>query len=246
MHAALSARQTAAKNPAMTPASQASRAPRVAFVTIGQSPRVDMLPELLGAVHGAIEATEVGVLDGFGRDEVAKMAPPPGEASLCTRMRDGEEVVIGKRETGQRLQALFDRLDNQGYDAITLLCTGYFEHIGSKTLLIEAQRVVDAMVDAFSLGCRHLGVMVPLARQVQEFHVQGNAERKVTATHFSPYTADGDKRLAPAAHELAGCDLLVMHCMGYTEAQRRRVAEATGKPVLLARRIVATAVQQIV
>ena len=95
------------------------------------------------------------------------MAPPPGEASLCTRLRDGSEVVIGKRQTAARLQALFDRLDAEGFDAITLLCTGYFEHVGSKTLLIEAQRVVDAMVDAFSLGCRNLGVMLPLARQVR-------------------------------------------------------------------------------
>lgn len=220
-----------------------SRAPRVAFVTIGQSPRVDMLPEILGAVRGEIEAVEFGVLDELGAAEVAALAPPAGEASLATRMRDGSEAVIGKRPTGERLQALFDRLDGQGFDAITLLCTGYFEHIGSRTLLIEAQRVVDAMVDAFSLGCRNLGVMLPLARQVQEFHLQDSAERRVRATHCSPYGGD---RLEAAADELADCDLLVMHCMGYTEAMRARVAARVQRPVLLARRIVAAAVQQIV
>jgi protein AroM len=223
--------------------------PRIAFVTIGQSPRVDMVPEILAAVHGEVEAIEFGALDGMSHAEVAKMQPPPSEASLCTRLRDGEEVVIGKRETGQRLQALFDRLDAQGFDAITLLCTGYFDHIGSRTLLIEAQRVVDATVDAFSLGCRNLGVMVPLARQVQEFHVQDNAERKVVATHYSPYSAPysaGADRLDAAAREVAGCDLVVMHCMGYTEAMRSRVAEVVDTPVLLARRIVAGALQQIV
>ena len=220
-----------------------SRAPRVAFVTIGQSPRVDMLPEILGAVHGEIEAVEFGVLDELGAAEVAALAPPAGEASLATRLRDGSEAVIGKRPTGERLQALFDRLDRQGFDAIALLCTGYFEHIGSRTLLIEAQRVVDAMVDAFSLGCRNLGVMLPLARQVQEFHLQDSAERRVRAAHCSPYGGD---RLEAAADELADCDLLVMHCMGYTEAMRARVAERVQRPVLLARRIVAAAVQQIV
>ena len=40
-------------------------------------------------------------------------------------------------------------------------------------------------------------------------------------------------------------DLIVMHCMGYTEAMRRRVAAITGKPVLLARRVVADAVAQL-
>jgi len=36
-----------------------------------------------------------------------------------------------------------------------------------------------------------------------------------------------------------------MHCMGYTEAQRGRVAAASGRPVLLARRLVASAVAQL-
>ncbi|MFT3818647.1 MAG: AroM family protein [Rubrivivax sp.] len=219
-----------------------SRVPRIAFVTIGQSPRVDMVPEILAGVHGRIDAIEFGALDDLDAAQIAAMAPPPGEASLCTRLRDGSEAVIGKRQTAVRLQALFDRLDTEGFDAIVLLCTGYFEHVGSKTLLIEAQRVVDAMVDAFSLGCRKLGVMLPLARQVQEFHLQGDERRSVTAAHYSPYSGD---RLDAAAQELAGCDLVVMHCMGYTEAMRARVAARTAGPVLLARRIVAGAVQQV-
>jgi protein AroM len=220
-----------------------TRVPRIAFVTIGQSPRVDLLPEVLERVTGPLEAVEFGALDDLDSVAVARLAPPPGEASLCTRLRDGQEVVIGKRQTGERLQALFDRLDGEGFDAITLLCTGYFEHIGSKTLLIEAQRVVDATVDAFSLGCRNLGIMLPLERQVAEFHVQGSAQRQVTATHYSPYSGS---RLEVAARELAGCDLVVMHCMGYTEQMRSRVAAMVDKPVLLARRIVAGAIQQIV
>lgn len=217
--------------------------PRIAFVTIGQSPRVDVLPEILARVHDPIDAVEFGALDGLGMADVVALAPPPGEASLCTRMRDGQEVVIGKRQTGDRLQALFDRLDREGFDAITLLCTGYFEHIGSKTLLIEAQRVVDATVNALSLGCRNLGIMLPLERQVAEFHVQGDGQRKLTATYYSPYSGD---RLATAAQEVAGCDLVVMHCMGYTEDMRGRVAATLDKPVLLARRIVAGAIQQII
>jgi protein AroM len=220
-----------------------SRAPRIAFVTIGQSPRIDLTPEILARVGSKIDAIEFGALDDLSNAEVAAMAPKPGETSLCTRMRDGSEVVIGKTQTRDRLQQLFDKLDTEGFDAITLLCTGHFDHLGSKTLLIESQRVVDATVDAFSLGCRNLGVMVPLERQVQEFHVHSDAERKITATHYSPYSGD---RLEAAAREVADCDLVVMHCMGYSEAMRTKTAAVTNKPVLLARRIVAGAVQQIV
>src|SRR3546814_2668803 len=122
-------------------------------------------------------------------------------------MRDGSEVVIGKQQTRDKLQALFDRLDGDGFDAITLLCTGYFELLGSRTLLIESQRVVDATVEALSLGCRNPGVILPLERQVREFHVQSDSDRRVTATHYSPYSGERLDAAAPAA---AACDSVVI------------------------------------
>ena len=48
-----------------------------------------------------------------------------------------------------------------------------------------------------------------------------------------------------AGRALSDCDLVVMHCMGYTEAQRATVARASGRPVLLARRLVAAALSQL-
>ena len=65
----------------------------------------------------------------------------------------------------------------------------------------------------------------------------------MTATYYSPYSGD---RLEVAANEVTGCDLVVMHCMGYTEHMRGRVVAALDKPVLLARRIVAGAIQQVI
>jgi protein AroM len=109
--------------------------------------------------------------------------------------------------------------------------------------MIEAQRVVDGFVDAMAVdGCR-LGVMVPLARQVDEFHVRGDAKRDVRLTHFSPYSGD---RLERATGDLADRDMIVMHCMGYNEAMRARVAARTARSVVLARRVVAGAIAQLI
>ena len=216
---------------------------RIAFVTIGQAPRIDLVPEILERLDGKVETQEFGALDDLSREEIAAMHPPAGETSLCTRLRDGSEVVIGKRHTQARLQELIDRLDGQGFDAITLLCTGYFPELHSqRTLFVEAQRVVDATVDALSLGCRNLGIMVPLERQIAESHVKSTDERRITGSYYSPYAED---RLEHAARELKDCDLIVMHCMGYSEAMRARAAEVVDKPILLARRIVTGAVQQL-
>ena len=216
---------------------------RVAFVTIGQSPRDDMLPEMLERIGPGIEPIEIGALDDLTDDAIARLAPRAGDQTLVSRLRDGREVTLGKSWTRQRLVEIMDDLDRRGLDLIVLLCTGYFEGVSSaRTLMIEAQRLVDHTVDAVSEDGRAVGVMVPLATQMNEFHGREAGGRSVTMAHASPYS---DGRFEDAARELAKTDLIVMHCMGYTEAMRRRVAAVSGKPVLLARRLVANAVAEL-
>jgi protein AroM len=134
-------------------------------------------------------------------------------------------------------------LDTKDLDLIVLLCTGYFEGVHARTLMVEAQRIVDHTVDAVSEDGRTVGVMVPLATQMDEFHVREHGRTSVVLAHASPYS---DGRFEDAARELAKTDLIVMHCMGYSEAMRGRVAAVSGKPVLLARRLVANAVAELI
>jgi len=215
---------------------------QVAFVTVGQAPRSDIVPEMLGWLPPDLGHAEFGVLDGLDRQGVAALAPDAGEPSLCTRLADGSEVVTGKYQTADRLNDLIARLDTQGFAAIVLLCSGRFEGLSARTLLVEAQPVVDATVDALSAG-RHLGVVLPLERQIAESHVAQTLGRRVTHTHYSPYVGETPVR---AAASIAGCDLIVMHCMGYDVAMRAEMVRLTGKPVLLPRRIVASAVVQLI
>jgi protein AroM len=53
-------------------------------------------------------------------------------------------------------------------------------------------------------------------------------------------------RLERATEELADSDMIVMHCMGYDEAMRARVAARTTRSVVLARRVVAGAIAQLI
>lgn len=221
---------------------QARKSARVAFVTIGQSPRSDLLPEMREWM-GDLIAVERGVLDDLSHEEIARLAPGAGDHALVSRLRDGSEVTIGKAWTRNRLAALMARLDGDGFDLIVLLCTGHFEGVRSRTLMVEAQRVVDAGVEAVAGDGRTVGVMLPLARQMDEFHATHVGTSPIVLAHASPYS---DLRVEDAARDLAKTDLIVMHCMGYTEAMRRRVAQTAGKPVRLARRLVASAVAQLV
>lgn len=214
---------------------------RFALVTIGQSPRSDMVPDLRAAVAGkAVEIEEFGALDGLDKAAVAALAPGECEPRLVSRLADGSEVAIAKRHIDERLEALLTRLDGEGFDAIVLLCTGLFEGLRMSTPLIESQRVVDetVMTLAGSVGC--LGIMLPHKEQIDTFHAIAPKDQRLRFSHASPY---GDLRFAEAGRELAEADLIVMHCMGYSEDMRREVAETSGRPVLLARQMVGSAMR---
>lgn len=207
---------------------------RAAFVTIGQAPRSDILDEMRPWWPDELEVEQFGALDGLTREAIDAFAPTGDEERLVSRLTDGSEVTLRAEAVHERVHAIVERCDRSAYDFLVLLCTGRFDELRSKHLLLKAQPIVDHGVAAFAAASSKLGVLVPLAEQMAS--VDG------LTSHASPY--DGD-RWEPAARELAEADLVVMHCMGYSDAMRERMAELTGKPVLLARRMVATAVAQL-
>lgn len=215
----------------------------VAFVTIGQSPRTDVLPEILTEVRTPIAPTERGVLDNLTLAEIRALAPKPDEERLVSRLRDGTEVLLAKPAIEARLRDEFAALDKQGLDLIVLLCTGHFGEFHLNTPFLEPQHAVDHFVQGLTYGVRQLGVLLPNAKQIDEFHGIPGAETSFACA--SPYTAAGATELAAAAETLKTTGAIVMHCMGYTEAMRRQVMAAAHRPVHLSRRIVAHAIDLI-
>lgn len=213
---------------------------RIAFVTVGQSPRTDVMPDIIAESRTAFVATERGALDGLDDDAIAALAPQAGEAILASRLRDGRGVLMGQPAVERRLREIFADLDTQGFDLIVLLCTGVFGHFETRTPFMEPQHVVDHVVQGLAYGAKVLGVILPDPRQADDFEgIPGVATR---AAHGSPYVADPMPALRAAGAALADVDMIVMHCIGYTEAMRQEVQRASGRPVLLSRRIVAHAI----
>ncbi len=216
--------------------------PRAALVTIGQTPRIDLVPEMRTWMGDRIAVEEFGALDGLTCEEIAALAPGPHDHRLVTRLADGSEAVLGKSRVHERLQRVFDALAERDFFCTVLLCTGHFPPFDVRGLFLDAQSIVDHGVVAIAGHARTIGVMVPLREQIGEFHFRPRADQALSVADASPYTPG---RLEQAARDLADTDLIVLHCMGYTEAMRRTVAAIAGRPVLLARRLVATAIGQL-
>lgn len=221
---------------------------KIAFVTIGQTPRVDVVPEMMaeigiGLPEGRIECHEFGVLDGMGAAELDAIRARDGEHSFATRLKSGEEIVTSKARTEEKLNVLLKEIDTRGFDLVVLLCTGTKIEPLQNTLVVEAQRIVDSTVEALAVSARRLGIIVPLERQVKDFTERHVFEGAPSIVSASPYAGDD---IGTRAKKLEGCDLIVMHCMGYSAGMLDEVRRAVSAPVLLSRRVVAGVVRQMI
>jgi protein AroM len=213
--------------------------PRAAFVTIGQSPRSDVLPEILAETRTELDVTERGALDHLDNAAIADLAPLPGEERLVSRLRDGSEVLLGKPAIDRRLHTILAELDEAGFDLLVLLCTGQFTRFQLRTPFIEPQHTVDHFTQGLAYGARQIGILLPNAAQMTEFHGIPGAEAA------SPYQPNPEPALQQAGKALADTDLIVMHCIGYTAAMRQTVKQAANRPVLVSRQLVAHAIDLV-
>jgi protein AroM len=220
---------------------------RVAFFTIGQSPRSDVVPEMAPLLGAHVRIDEFGALDGLDAAALAALAPREGQYRFATRMRDGTQIELDAAAAEARLAQVMGQADAAGYDVLVPLCTGT-AIAPMRTLVVEPQQVVDHLVAGLAAHCRKVGLVVPLQAQVDAFHMVVPLDCDTLIAHASPYEADAERaarNFEQAGRDLASCDLIVMHCMGYAERMRQAVARASGRPVLLSNRLVAQTLAQI-
>ena len=197
----------------------------VGAITIGQTPRDDIVGEM-ASVLGGVRIIQAGALDGLSRREVDALAPAPGDDdALITHLREGGEVLVAKRRIVPRVQACLDRLADE-VDAFAILCAGVFP-------VLLPERCLAAIVDAAFDGGR-LGVIVPIKEQQASSATRwSRVDPGVVVTVASPY--DEPSRLIAAAEELqrARATLVVMECQGFTSSMKQVVCDVTGAPALL-------------
>ncbi len=219
----------------------------IAMITVGQSPRDDLVPHMEAVFSRKVEIWQGGVLDGLGGEAIADLWPDPGEVGIVARLRDGSNTMLSHRKILSRVQALVDEAVARGASLIVILCGADWSALRSPTLIVNPGKVFPAIVSALASGWK-LGVIKPSAGQIEQARRQF-ADRGIEAVvrAASPYT--GEQRLRDvraAAEQLrdAGVDLVWMTCVGMDETMRAIVREVTGKPVILARTILARVIDE--
>lgn len=214
----------------------------IGVLTIGQSPRDDVLPTLR-EFFGNVLIVEAGALDDCREEDIVALAPSPGENTVVTRLRNGCAVILGRDRVAPYVQRSLERLEKE-VDLILFFCTGEFPGLSSRRLVIEPARLLLQIVAGVAAG-RTLGVLVPLPEQVAEGERRWKqVSTRVIAKAISPYSK-GDFSSVGRLLRAAGAEFVVMDCMGYRIEHKKLVAEASGLPTLLAATAVARVVREL-
>lgn len=210
-------------------------------VTIGQAPRVDLLPEMTPHLPPGVQVVEHGALDGMSEADIAALAPRGGETALTSRLASGKSAVFGHDQVMPLVQQAVQRSQDGGADVVLVVCSGAFPPLVCNVPLLLAEPLAQHGVAGLAAG-RRVGIIRPLESQLEDGrrrwqHILGGPFPATKAA--SPYTG-GTDAVAAAAAELADLsDLLVLDCIGYDEEMRSQAAAESRRPVVLVRTTVA-------
>ena len=209
---------------------------KIAALTIGQSPRVDLAEDLAELAQKGLDVVEVGALDGLSREEIAAYAPSAGDYVLVSRLADGTQVHLSKEKISPLLQRRIDELSPSGVSAALLMCSCDFDELRMpQGFLIHPSRILFSAVSALAAGKR-LGVVMPTPEQVEPARAKWSAVGgDVFVRSASPYV-DPREAIASAAREIAawGADVCVLDCAGFSGWMKRLARETSGIPTVSA------------
>lgn len=207
----------------------------VGCLTIGQSPRPDILGELLGLLPRNCSLMERGALDGLDPTQLRAVAPSGSDAFYVSLLRDGTEVSISHFALEGLLQSGLAELQRRGAHLAILLCTGELPPMASGIPFFRGGEIIKERVKREYRG-KKIAVVVPDPGQSASMSQRWT---KLGIKHdiydCPPYFETEKSRKLCAKLRKSDADFIVLDCFGFTLEIAKRLRQQTGKHVLLPR-----------
>lgn len=217
---------------------------RIGLLTIGQSPRDDLVPEIRPLILPHIEIVEYGLLDNLPLGEIRRLCPEGNEMPLVTCMRDRSQVQIGETKIAGLLpQGIAYMKSHLDVRAAGVLCTHYFPKVKLPCPAVFPFPYLKYIIDEI-LEIEALGVVVPLEKQRRMAVEKWKKEKTVIAIK-SPYTEEKTWEEIIEMFLQQRVEAVILDCIGYNIEDRLRMQREISVPVLLPRAILAHALNQL-
>jgi protein AroM len=219
---------------------------KIGMLTIGQSPREDILPEFQEILGEEYEVIEVGALDELKKEDIERIEFQPDDYILVSRMRDGTEIRTTKRFVLPLIQMKITELEDNGVKLIVIMCTGRFPNFKSRRLIVTPQEIIKGVLKGILKGGK-LGVVYPAKEQtIKAESDYGGDGVQTYADNLSPYKGQDD--IEDLAERLSKQDLnlVLLNCFGFSSEVKRIVANRTGLPVIQSNTLIARVLKELV
>ncbi len=225
---------------------------RLGLITIGQSPRNDILPEFIETLGFSPQIIQRGLLDGLTKERIASLSPDTaGEALLVSRLNDGSEVKLSEYKVFALIPEAIEALEKQEATIIALFCTGKFPLFRSKIPIVYPSEIMSSLIHAVFCASKdapiRMGIVGPALEQKRMvIEKWGKGNNSVCFEALSPYTADESEMLR-CAQKMAGhnCDVIILDCMGFTGKAKEVFAAITHRRIILPRSLLARIIAEI-
>lgn len=220
---------------------------KIAFATIGESPRDDVVPFLREQLSADVEIIEDGVLNHLDPSERSSLDAGDDSPHMVTRDRSGDAYRLNYQRTLPKMQSVVDGLVGQGADLVVILCGADWSPVRATVPVINPGRLFPNLVQALGSNLR-LGVIKPDERQISRTQKQyRELGLNPVVTAASPYRPERLELAVQAAEELKAqeVDLVWLTCVGMGEDMREAVRSVLPKPTILARSILARVIDEL-
>ncbi len=188
------------------------------FITIGESPRDDVIPELLNIIDKNFAYHQIGLIDGV---DPSVYAPAGPEDLLVSKKKDGTIVYISHKWVCEKLSCM------KFNEPAVLLCTAKFDD----DRLILPYKVINSFFQALP-KLQSATVVVPEKDQCEDAQKRwAKIAHNVKCMAFSPYTE------SYIDFDITDQQLVYLDCIGFTLEHENFFRKYTKGLVLSARKI---------
>ena len=218
---------------------------KIGMLTIGQSPRRDLIPGLMEIMGESFEIIEAGALDDLSIEDVKKIDLNSEDYILVSRMRDGKEIKITKKFVIPRMQKQLEMIESQGVRVTVVMCTGKFPQFQSKGLVVTPSEILKGVIEG-SLKEGKLAIVYPTKEQIPYAEKDfGRSKIEVYADSVSPYEPKNVQGLIERLQDNEP-DLIFLNCFGFPIEFKSKVKEITGKPTIHSSSVIARVLKELV
>ncbi|SDP34038.1 AroM family protein [Desulforhopalus singaporensis] len=210
-----------------------SNANVLGILTLGQSPRDDVIPSFQELLPPGTTIREAGALDGLSQEQIDALAPDSADSGIETRLAGGSGVMVDKKRLTPLLihQAL--KLQDQ-CNHIILLCSGEFDQLRSAcSAIIEPIILLRGIIHGLA-GAKILGIIGPASDLALAPAQWQPYARRVVCGAASPYGETGAIIRAGESVTKQGAEIILLDDMGFTEKHRLAVQKNNQVPVVCA------------